>query len=128
MKLSSRGRLFIDVVLLAGIIALSFLPAVGTRQTHFRVAAGTLRIFAGVYAVVAAAGVRRLISARARTLLDSSAAAILALMAWAETFPAGNHVGEIGIYSGVAVILAALAVINASSGMEALILEPAETR
>lgn len=95
---------------------MSFLPAAGTRQTHFAIAAVTLRIFAAVYASVIALDAIHAISSRARRGLDVASAAVLALMSWAETYPAGNHLTEIGIYAGVSLILFALTLLSLPAG------------
>ena len=113
MSLSPRARLLADIVLITGMVALSFLPAVGTQQKHFAIAAGTIRIFAAVYAAIVILA-WRVMSPTGRRTLDFTAAATLALMAWLETFPAGNHLAEIGIYSGVAAIVFTLAVLAVS--------------
>lgn len=116
MKLSPKARLIADLILLTGIVALSFLPVAGTQQTHFAIASGTLRIFAVVYGAIvflSAVGLRdrRPISPRSRTILDFTAAALLALMSWAERFPAGNHITEMAIYGTVAGMILALSVL-----------------
>lgn len=97
-----------DVVLLAGMLLLAGLPAVGTRQTHFAIASTTIRIIAVVYAIIVALHGHRVIGDRMRRLLDVAAGIMLISMAWFETFPAGNHVTETGIYAGVGLILLAL--------------------
>ena len=105
MRLSPKGRVIADIVLVAGIVALSFMPVVGTEQTHFPVVAGTLRVFAAVYLAIAFA-----MKSRMRALIDGAMVAMLALMAYAETFPAGNHITEQGIYGGLALIVLGLAI------------------
>ena len=112
IHLDRTTRLFIDMVLLTGMLLLAGLPAVGTRQTHFAIASGTIRVVAVVYAMIVALDGHRIVSERMRRLLDMSMGVMLLAMSWFETFPAGNHVAETGIYAGVGAILLALAAIG----------------
>jgi hypothetical protein len=108
---SSRSRLIFDVVLIASILALSFLPAVGTEEGHFAIAAKSLRIIAGIYALFVVLA-NSILGRRSRMAVDLTFALFLASMAWFETIPAGNHVREAAIYAAIAGIVAVLAVMG----------------
>lgn len=108
---SSRSRLIFDVILIAGIVALSFLPAVGTEEGHFAVAAKSLRIIAGIYALFVLLA-NTILGRRSRQVVDLAFAFFLAAMAWFEQFPAGNHIREAAIYAAIGGIVAVLAVIG----------------
>jgi hypothetical protein len=108
--MSPKSSFAADLIVIVTIVVLSFLP-IGAG-VHFRIAVGTLRIFAGVYAVIVALSMLHLISSRTRAVLDVTAAVILAVMSYTDTFPAGNHLPEIVIYAGVSLVLFALAAIR----------------
>src|SRR5687767_14681269 len=74
---SSRSRLNFDVVLIASIMALSFLPVVGSE------AAKSLRIIAGIYTLFLVLA-NTILGRRARLIMDLSFALFLASMAWFE--------------------------------------------
>ena len=112
---SSRSRLIFDVVLIAGIVALSFLPAIGTEERHFAVAAKSLRIIAGMYTLFVVLA-NTILGRRSRLAVDVTFALFLASMAWFEMFPAGNHTREAAIYAAIGGIVAILGVL---SGREA---------
>ncbi|MFL6244440.1 MAG: hypothetical protein ACJ74H_00320 [Thermoanaerobaculia bacterium] len=108
---SSRFRLTVDLVLIASMVALSFLPAVGTEEGHFVVAAKSLRILAGIYTLLVVLA-NSILGRRSRLIVDVTFALFLASMAWFETFPAGNHVREAAIYAAISGIVAMLAVMG----------------
>lgn len=96
------------MVLVTGMLLLAALPVVGTRQTHFVIASGTIRIIAVVFAMIVALHGHAIVSDRMRRVLDITAGIMLLAMSWFETFPAGNHVAETGIYAGFGAILLVL--------------------
>src|SRR5690242_4783858 len=102
---TSRSRLIFDVVLIASIVTLSFLPAVGTQEGHFAIAAKSLRIVAGIYTLFVVLA-NTILGRRSRLALDITFALFLASMAWFETFPAGNHIREAAIYAAIGGIVA----------------------
>ena len=108
---SSRSRLIFDLVLIASIVALSFLPAVGAAEGHFAVAAKSLRIIAGIYTLFVVLA-NTILSRRSRLVVDLTFALFLASMAWFETFPANNHAREAAIYAAIAGIVAVLGVLG----------------
>ena len=108
---SSRSRLIFDAVLIASILALSFLPAVGTQEGHFAVAAKSLRIVAGIYTLFVVLA-NTILSRRSRLALDFAFALFLASMSWFETFPAGNHIREAAIYAAIGGIVAGVALMD----------------
>jgi hypothetical protein len=111
---SSRSRLIFDVVLIASIVALSFLPAFNTEEGQFAAAAKSLRIVAGIYTVFLVLG-NTILGRRSRLAVDLAFALFLASMAWFEIFPAGNHTREATIYAAIGGIVAFMA---AMSGRE----------
>lgn len=106
---SSRSRLIFDVVLIASIVALSFLPAIGTE------AAKSLRIIAGIYTLFLVLA-NTILGRRSRLVVDVTFALFLASMAWFEWFPVGNPTREAAIYAAIGGIVAMLGVL---SGREA---------
>jgi hypothetical protein len=114
---SSRSRLIFDIVLIASIVALSFLPAAGTQEGHFAMAAKALRVIASIYTLFVIAA-STLLGRRSRFVLDITFALFLASMAWFETFPAGNHIRETAIYAAIGGIVATLAAIGMTVGRE----------
>ncbi|HYC59268.1 MAG TPA: hypothetical protein VEK79_06840 [Thermoanaerobaculia bacterium] len=107
----SRSRLIFDAVLIASIVALSFLPAVGAAEGHFAVAAQSLRIIAGIYTLFVVLA-NTILGRHSRLALDLAFALFLASMAWFETFPANNHAREAAIYAAIAGIVAVLGVMG----------------
>ena len=105
--ITSRSRLIFDVVLIASIVALSFLPAVSTEEGHFAVAAKSLRIIAGIYTLFVVLA-NTILGRRSRLVVDITFALFLACMAWFEIFPVGNHVREAAIYAAIGGIVAML--------------------
>lgn len=108
---SSRSRLIFDIVLVASMLALSFLPAVGTEEGHFAIASKVIRIIAGVYTVLLVLG-HTVLRRGARLAVDVVFAIFLASMAWFEMFPAGNHIREKAIYAAMAGIIFGLALMS----------------
>lgn len=108
---SSRSRLIFDVVLIASMVALSFLPAVGTQEGHFAVAAKSLRILAGIYTLLVVLS-KTILSRRSRLAVDLAFALFLGSMAWFEAFPAGNHIREAAIYAAIGGIVAGMALMD----------------
>ena len=108
---SSRSRLIFDVVLIASIVALSFLPAVGTDEGHFAMAAKSLRIIAGIYTLFVVLA-NTILSSRSRLVVDVTFALFLASMSWFETFPVGNHAREAAIYAALGGIVLSLGVMG----------------
>jgi hypothetical protein len=108
---SSRSRLIFDIVLIASIVALSFLPAVGTEEGHFAVTAKSLRIIAGIYTVFLVLA-NTILGRRSRLVVDLTFALFLACMAWFEMFPVGNHIREAAIYAAIGGIVAMLGVMS----------------
>lgn len=108
---SSRSRLIFDVVLIACIVALSFLPAVGTEEGHYAVTAKSLRIIAGIYTLFVVLA-NTILGRRSRLAVDLTFALFLASMAWLEVFPVGNHAREAAIYAALGGIVAMLGVIG----------------
>src|SRR5687767_3435343 len=108
---SSRSRLIFDVVLIASMVALSFLPAVGTAEGHFAVAAQSLRIIAGIYTLFVVLA-NTILGRRSRLAVDLTFALFLGSMAWFETFPANNHIREAAIYAAIGGLVAVMAVVN----------------
>jgi hypothetical protein len=106
-----KSRLVFDVVLIASIVTLSFLPAVGTAEGHFAIAAQSLRIIAGIYTLFVVLA-NTILGRRSRMAVDLSFALFLAAMAWFETFPANNHVREAAIYAAIGGIVAVLGVMG----------------
>lgn len=93
---SARSHLF-DVVLVAAIALLSFLPA-------FDGAASSLRILAAIYALFAVLA-NTIVGERARVALDITFALFAASMAWFETMPANNHALYAAVYAAIAGIV-----------------------
>lgn len=108
---SSRFRLLFDIVLIAYIVALSFLPAVGTQEGHYAVAAKSLRIIAGIYTLFVVLA-NTVLGSRSRLIVDVTFALFLASMAWFEMFPTGNHIREAAIYAAIAGIVGTLGVMG----------------
>ena len=108
---SSRSRLIFDVVLIASIVALSFLPVVGTEEGHFANAAKSLRIIAGIYTLFVVLA-NTILGRRSRLIVDLTFAVFLACMALFETFPVGNHMREAAIYAAIAGIVLTLGVMG----------------
>lgn len=106
----ATSRFRIDIVFAFALLALSFLPAVGTEEGHFAVAAATFRVLAISIAGVGLLFVSKRLPSQARPALDFAFAALFALLALSERFPAGNHLRETAIYSAYAVFLGLFAV------------------
>ena len=97
-------RIVLDTILILAIAALGFLfPA----TLHGRAVAGSLWIFAGVYAAVALAA--PVLSDRTRSVIDLASASMFFLRAWLESFPANSHSTEIGAFIAIGMALMALA-------------------
>src|SRR5688572_21083601 len=94
--MTKPSRLVFDAVVILAVLALSFLPAVGTDEAHFAIASKSLRIIAGIYATIVLLGsaprTRPVLGRTGRFLTDLGFAAFLGSMSWFETFPAGNHI------------------------------------
>jgi hypothetical protein len=107
--MSRSSRLTIDLAVIAGFIALSLIPAAGTRQQHFATAAASIRILAAGYALIAILSAfprhRPLFTPAMRRVIEGAGAVFVAAMAASELAPAGNHVIEIGIYIAMSFLL-----------------------
>lgn len=115
MMLSSRARALADVVLIAGILAVSFLPAVGTREVHYAAAGNAMRIIAAVYAGIVLLNTQTdVLSGFGRNVLDVLFVLLLGGMAWSEQFPAGLHVRETAIYIFAAAAVSLLSLLSAT--------------
>ena len=95
-------RVLVDVVPVAALVVLSRM--VGANQEGVRMA-----ILAGVLAVLVLLALFRVISQRAYRAASVAAAATLLALAWFQSFPAGNHAGEVGAYLVVGVLTLVLA-------------------
>ena len=100
---STRSRLIFDVVLIASIVVLSFLPVVGSE------AAQSLRIIAGIYTLFLVLA-NTILGRRSRLAVDLTFALFLGSMAWFEMLPVGKPIRETAIYAVIGGIVAMLGV------------------
>lgn len=113
MIVSSRARALADTTLIAGILAMSFLPAVGTREVHYLAAGNAMRIIAAVYAGIVLLNTQTdVLTGTGRKVLDAMFVLLLAGMAWTEQFPAGLHIRETAIYVFVGLAVASLSLLT----------------
>lgn len=108
----SVSRLRLDIVLSLALSAVSFIPAVGTAEGHFAVAAVTLRLIAALYFVTSLLFAAKKIPLRMRTGVDFGFVAVASMLAWTELFPAGNHLRETALYLYVAFAVSLLGIVG----------------